>query len=338
MINVGLVGFGLSGRYLQAPYFEANPNFKLSKVVTSSSLTPTQVYPHVQTVHELDDVLNDATIQLVSITTPSHTHYEFAKRALLAGKHVLVEKPMTATLQEAEELFALAQQEGKVLCVYQNRRFDSDFQSVSKVIKQGWLGDVLNYEARFDRHKPILNPKKWKETPAPANGILYDLGSHIIDQVIALFGTPKSVTGEVWTQREGSEIDDAFDVRMDYGKLKVTLKSSLLVREPTPRYVIHGTKGSFVKYGIDLQEDHLKAGLRPGDEGFGKEPLSQWGLLNTELYGGDFRGYLEPETGNWGLLYDDLYQVITGQKDALQIQPAQILEQIKILEKITTHQ
>ena len=335
MIQVGLVGFGLSGRYLQAPYFEASPYFQLRKVVTSSSLTPSQIYPHVQTVHDLDNVLQDGSIELVSITTPSYTHYDFAKRALLAGKHVLVEKPMTATYEEAQELFDLAKQLGKVLCVYQNRRFDSDFQTVEKVIKHDWIGDVLSYEARFDRHKPILNPKKWKETPAPANGILYDLGSHLIDQVISLFGTPISYWGEVWTQRQGSEIDDAFDLRLDYGKLKVTLKSSLLVREPTPRYMLHGTKGSFVKYGIDIQEDQLKAGLRPGDETFGKEPASQWGLLNTELYGADFRGTFEPETGNWGLLFDNLYEVISGKSNTLIISPEQVLGQIEILEKIS---
>jgi scyllo-inositol 2-dehydrogenase (NADP+) len=333
MLNVALVGFGLSGRYLQAPFFIANPNFNLKTVVTVSQ-NPQLVYPSVQAAKSLDEVLSDADIDLVSICTPSHTHFDYAKQCLLAGKHVLVEKPFTATAAEAEELISLAKKQGKVLSIFQNRRFDSDFMTVKKVVENQLLGDLVAFEIHFDRHKPILNPKRWKEAVTPANGILYDLGAHIIDQTIVLFGKPNSVVGDTFIQREGSEIDDAFHIRLDYGKLKVILKSSLLVREEGPRYILHGTKGSFVKYGLDVQEDHLKAGLMPRMEGFGVESSEKWGILNTEINGQHFRGHIETEVGNWDFLFQNLYEAIAEGKELL-VKPEEVLEQIKIIEIVS---
>ena len=332
MLNVAIIGFGLSGRYLQAPFFEANPNFNL-KIIVSNSQNPQAVFPNVKVAKSLDEVLADSSIDLVSICSPSATHFEYAKRTLLAGRHVLVEKPFTATVEEAEELIKLSKKQGKILSVFQNRRFDSDFMTVQKVIEGGFLGKIINFEIHFNRYKPILNPKKWKEIVAPANGIIYDLGSHIIDQVLVLFGVPESVWGQTFTQRGHSEIDDAFDIRMDYGDLKVTLKASLLVREDTPRYIIHGTKGSFVKYGIDVQEDHLKAGILPNDAGFGIESASNSGVLNTEFNGITFRGNVETQQGNWGLLFQNLYDSIADGKE-LFVKPEEIVAQIRIIEQV----
>lgn len=333
MLNVALVGFGLSGRYLQAPFFIANPNFNLKTVVTVSQ-NPQLVYPSVQAAKSLDEVLTDTEIDLVSICTPSHTHFDYAKQCLLAGKHVLVEKPFTATAAEAEELILLAKKQEKVLSIFQNRRFDSDFMTVKKVVENQLLGDLVAFEIHFDRHKPILNPKRWKEAVTPANGILYDLGAHIIDQTIVLFGKPNSVVGDTFIQREGSEIDDAFHIRLDYGKLKVILKSSLLVREEGPRYILHGTKGSFIKYGLDVQEDHLKTGLMPRMEGFGVESSDKWGILNTEINGQHFRGHIETEVGNWDFLFQNLYEAIAEGKELL-VKPEEVLEQIKIIEIVS---
>lgn len=332
MLNVALIGFGLSGRYLQAPFFETNPNFNL-KTIVSNSQNPKEYFPNVNVAKNLDEILADDSIDLVSICSPSATHFEYAKKALLANKNVLVEKPFTATLKEAEELIALSKTQGKTLTIFQNRRFDSDFMTVKKVIDGGFLGEIHSFEIHFNRFKPVLNPKKWKEVVSPANGILYDLGAHIIDQVIALFGVPKDVWGQTFTQRENSEIDDAFDIKLDYGKLKVTLKSSLLVREDTPRYIIHGKKGSFTKHGIDVQEDHLKAGMMPEDVNFGIEPTAQLGILHTEMYGLIFKGTVETEKGNWALLFQNLHDVIVDGKELL-IKPAEVLEQIRIIEKI----
>ena len=332
MLNVALIGFGLSGRYLQAPFFEANSNFNL-KTIVSNSQNPVTIFPAVKVARSLEEVLWDDSIDLVSICSPSATHFEYAKRTLLAGKHVLVEKPFTATVEEAQELIELSKKQGKVLSVFQNRRFDSDFMTVQKVIEGGFLGKIINFEIHFNRYKPVLNPKKWKEIVAPANGIIYDLGSHIIDQVLVLFGVPKNVWGQTFTQREHSEIDDAFDIRMDYGDLKVTLKASLLVREDSPRYIIHGTKGSFIKHGIDVQEDHLKAGMLPNDEGFGIESASNSGILNTEFNGITFRGNVETQRGNWGLLFQNLHDAIVDGKE-LFVKPEEIVEQIRIIEQV----
>jgi len=332
MINVGLVGFGLSGRYLQAPFFQTNPNFKLLKIATSREI-PTVLFPETQRVDNFEDLIADKNIELISICSPSNTHFDLAKKCLLADKHVLLEKPMTATAEEAKELVSLAKSKNKVLYVFQNRRYDSDFQTVKKVIESGILGEILKFEAHFDRYKPILNPKKWKEVPSPANGILYDLGAHLIDQSIHLFGKPLDYSGEVFTQRENSEIDDAFDLRLNYGRLKVALKSSLMVKELGPRYIIHGTKGSFIKYGIDVQEDHLVAGLWPGSVGFGVEPKELEGILNVNLNGLEIKGKVDTLPGNWNLLFNDLYEAIkNNKKPSLDLED--IIVQLEIINSI----
>ncbi|MCY7290799.1 MAG: Gfo/Idh/MocA family oxidoreductase, partial [Ferruginibacter sp.] len=281
MINVAIVGFGLSGRYLQAPFFEHNDNFNL-KVILSNAQNPKDYFPQVKVVKNIDEVLADESIDLISICSPNDTHYNYAKLALLDGKHVMVEKPFTATSKEAEELILLANKSKKILTVFQNRRFDSDFLTVQKLIKSGELGEIFNFEIHYNRFKSELNTKKWKESNSAGSGIIYDLGAHIIDQAIALFGLPLQVSGQTFTQRENSLIDDAFDLRLDYGKLQVTLRSSLLVRQPSPRYIINGTKASFIKYGIDVQEDDLKAGKLPADINFGVEPITQEGMLYFE--------------------------------------------------------
>ncbi len=335
MITVGIVGFGLSGRYLQAPFFLTNPNFTL-KTIVSAHQDVTAVYPSVKTERTFESLLIDDEIDLISVSSPNDTHFDYVQRALIAGKHVLVEKPFTTTAQEAETLIALAKKLGKHLFVFQNRRFDSDFLTVKRVIENKLIGDVLSMDILFNRYKPQPNPKKWKEVAAPSTGILYDLGAHIIDQTISLFGAPQSFTGETFTQRPHSEIDDAFDVRFDYGKIKVTLRSSLMVREETPRYIIQGTKGSFVKYGIDVQEDHLKAGKFPNDTGFGVEPTNQSGILNAEINGLDFRGSVTTMPGSWHILFQNMADVIEhNAKPWLDL--SDVVEQIRIMERVKTY-
>jgi predicted dehydrogenase len=332
MINVALVGFGLSGRFLQAPFIIANPNFHLKTIVTSNPLAQ-QLFPTAKVVSSLDEVLSDETIDLVSIASPNATHYEYAKQTLLANKHVLVEKPLASGSAEIMALIDLAKVQKKVLSVFQNRRFDSDFLTVKKVIEGGLLGDIVSLEIRYDRFKPMLNPKKWKETVSPGSGIIYDLGPHIIDQAIVLFGTPQRVWGQTYCQRAGSQIDDAFDIYLNYGSFNVKLSSSLLVREESPRYAIHGTKGSFVKYGIDMQEDHLKAGLLPGMDGFGHEPQANRGRINSSINGCHIQGTVETEVGNWGLLFQNLYEAIAEGKE-LYIKPEEVLVQLEIIETV----
>ncbi len=332
MIKVGIVGFGLSGRYLQAPFFLTNPNFVLKTIVTATQ-NATAIYPTVQTGRTFESVLNDSEIDLVSICSPNETHFEYIQRALLANKHVLSEKPFTTTVEQAEELITLAKTQGKHLFVFQNRRYDSDFLTVKSVVENKLLGDILSFDVHFNRYKPLPNPKKWKEIAAPSNGILYDLGSHIIDQTISLFGKPKHVSGETFIQRPHSDVDDAFDVRLDYGKMKVNLKSSLIVREETPRYIIQGTKGSFVKHGIDVQEDHLKAGMFPNSPNFGIEPTNQYGLLNAELNGVDFRGRVTTLGGAWHILFQNIFEVIEHNAQPF-LNLNDVVEQIRIMQKI----
>ena len=332
-LNIGLVGFGLSGRYLISPFLMVNPNFNLKTVVQNTASTASEIYPSVKSVKNLDDVLTDKDIDLVILSSPNETHFNYARRSLLAGKHVLVEKPMASTVAECEILMDLAAKQGKVLSVYQNRRFDGDFQTVQQVIKDGLVGEVLNYEARFDRWQPNANPKKWKEVPSLVTGVLYDLGAHILDQALVLFGTPKSFDGQVMTQRENTTIDDAFDLRLDYGRFQVSLKASLLVREPSPRYRINGTNGSFVKYGIDPQEDMLKAGMSPDAKGFGDEDPTNYGTLNTDLNGLHVQGKITTKAGNFGLLFQNLYETIVNGGE-LAVKPEQVIEQIRIMEAV----
>ena len=332
MIKVGIVGYGLSGRYLQAPFFHSNPDFDLKYIVTSQEIN-TSLFPETKAVKNIDDLIDDEEIDLISLCTPSHSHFEYAQKCLHAGKHVLIEKPVTATLKEAETLFQLAKSKGLHLFVYQNRRFDSDFLTVKKVIDSGILGEILSYEAHFDRYKPLLNPKKWKEVVSPANGILYDLGSHLIDQSVVLFGKPSQISGTVFTQREGSEIDDAFDIFLDFEKIKVTLKSSLMVKNQGPKYSVHGTKGSFIKYGIDVQEEHLVSGKWPLSEGFGKESKDFDGSIVTNISGLEFSGKIETLNGQWGLLFENIANVILKGEEKF-FNDNEILTQFEIIEKI----
>jgi len=330
MLTVAIIGFGLSGRYLQAPFFEANKNYFL-KTILSHHQNPKQFFPSVNVVKNIEDILNDPSIDLVSICSPNKTHYNYAKLALNAGKHVLVEKPFTAFSKQAMELISLSKSKNKVLSVFQNRRFDSDFLTVKKLIDSNKLGEILNFEIHYNRFKPELNLKKWKETNDDGSGIIYDLGAHIIDQAIALFGIPLNIWGQSFTQRKNSLIQDAFDIKLDYGKLKVTLRSSLIVPEQSARYIIHGSEGSFVKYGLDMQEDNLKAGMQPTDTGFGIEPIEQQGTMFTHYESETNSQSVNTERGNWALLFENLYEAIVYGRELL-IKPRDVLQQIKIIE------
>ncbi len=331
ILNVAIVGFGLSGRYLQAPFFEAHPNFNLKMIVTNNQ-NPTLYYPQVEVAKSIEEVLSNPAIDLVSICSPNATHFEYAKATILAGKHLLVEKPFTATSKEASELIAFSKEKNIVLAIFQNRRFDSDFLTVKKLLEEKVLGEIYNVQINYNRYKPALNVKQWKETIAPGSGIIYDLGAHIIDQAIALFGNPKTISGETFIQRELSTIDDAFEIKLSYDKLLVTLKSSLMVEEETPRYMIQGTKGTFTKFGLDIQEDQLKAGMIPTETNFGIEPISQSGIFSS-IKNNSLDKIIPTEKGNWVLLFQNLYEAIVS-KEALIVKPSEVQQQIKIIEVV----
>ena len=334
-LSTAIIGFGLSGRYLQAPFYRAHPGFTVTRVVTSRAGELAEDFPSLSPTPDLETVLADPTIELVSIATPNATHYAFARAALEAGKHVLVDKPACATAAQLRELRDLAASKKLTLSVFQNRRWDSDFLTVRHLLAGEQLGTLVNYEARYDRWKPAPNPKAWKETPGPGAGMVYDLGAHLIDQAIALFGRPLDVRGETWMQRPGSTIPDAFDLQLRYADpLRVSLSCSLLVREPTPRYTLHGHAGSFVKYGIDVQEDQLRAGMAPGDTGFGMEPEAQEGTLHTELREITFRGRVATLPGRWMVLFNALHATITtGAPPAVPLDD--VVAQLELIESIT---
>ncbi|MCX2739297.1 oxidoreductase [Pontibacter anaerobius] len=334
-INVGLLGFGMAGRIFHAPFISNVPGLHLKKIRANRAESvelANRRYPEAKVVPDEQDILGDETIDLVVIATANPTHYTLAKAALQAGKHVLVDKPFTITSAEAEELVSLAREKQKVLTVYQNRRWDSDFKTVQKVVEAKLLGNLVEYEAHFDRFRNEIKPNTWKEEDLPGAGILYDLGSHLIDQALNLFGEPQEVYADVKVQRQNSQVPDYFEVVLYYEKMKAILKAGMLVRETGPHFILHGTKGSFVKYGMDVQEENLKAGRFPEDTlKWGMEPKNLWGTLNTTIKGADYKGKLTSEKGDYTGLYQNVYKAILGLEE-LVVKPEQARNTIKVIE------
>lgn len=330
-IQVGLIGYGVAGQVFHAPIINAVPGLKLAKVVERHGEASRQHYPWVEIVRNAEALCSDAAIDLVVIATPNDSHFELAQQALSAGKHVVVDKPLTTTSIQAQQLIDLAQQTDRVLSVHQNRRWDGDFQTVKQLIQQGYLGQLVEYEAHYDRFRNTLKPGAWRETPDLGNGILFDLGSHLIDQAQVLFGLPESITADVRVQRDGAKADDYFEIGLDYGALKVILKAGMLVRELGPHFILHGSAGSFVKYGMDPQEAALRRGLTPAEPDWGLEPQTQWGTLNTQLGGLHFYGQLETIRGCYQAFYENVYQAIE-QGAALAVQPEEARNTIRLIE------
>lgn len=336
ILNVGLLGFGMAGRVFHAPFIKAIPGLKLKKIRTNrqQSIELAQSrYPEAEVVTADHEILEDVAIDLVVVATTNDTHYSLAKAALQAGKHVVVEKPFTVTSGQASELIQLARQQNKILTVYQNRRWDSDFKTVKKLLDNKMLGRVVEYEAHFDRFRPIPVSDTWKEAPTPGTGLLYDLGSHLIDQVLYLFGPPVEVAADLRIQRTKGQIIDHFDVTLYYKDgLKATLKSGMLVKQPRPRFQVSGDKGSFVKYGLDVQEAALKQGHVPsGTPDWGIEPQEIWGKLDTEVYGQHFIGKVESEPGDYRGYYENVQKAILGLEELI-VKPEQALQTIQIIE------
>ncbi|WP_139902123.1 oxidoreductase [Clostridium thermarum] len=333
-INVGLIGFGMSGRVFHAPILEAVHGLRLRKIFERKEENINIIrekYPQTIIVDNVDSLFNDENIHLVVVASPNTLHYDLARRALESGKHVVVEKPFTVTAYEAEALIDLAKRKGKLLTVYQNRRWDSDFLTVKKIIEDGLLGSIVEYEAHFDRFRDYFK-NNWREKDIPGSGILYDLGSHLIDQALSLFGEPSEVFGNTLIQRQGGETVDNFEIILKYPDKKVTLKSGMLVREPLPHFIVLGTKGSFIKYGMDVQEEDLKKGLSPKDsDDWGREPENLWGTINTDINGIHFVGKIESLLGDYRRFYENVYNALLGKED-LAVKPKQALNTIKVIE------
>ncbi|MBN7814788.1 oxidoreductase [Algoriphagus pacificus] len=298
-IRTAIVGFGSVAEKMHAPLITVCPDLDLVAVVERSTNNSQKKYPEVKIFRSLEELLDGDHVDLVVITTPNTFHFPMAKQCLLAGKHVVVDKPVTIYSHEAEELEQLAKQTGKVCSVFHNRRLDGDILTIQKLISENTLGDLVYLESHFDRFRPELSGN-WREEDGPGNGITYDLGSHLIDQVYITFGSPDSIQADIRKQRSGAMADDHFDIFMDYGRFKARVTAGVLVNAPTPKYLLLGEKGSYLKFGMDVQEQAFKNGVKPEGENWGVEPEENWGkiFLNEDSYSypsvrGDYRIFYE---------------------------------------------
>lgn len=307
------MAYGMSGRIFHAPFLTTNPGFTFKAVVERHEKKAGKKYPDVISYNSTDELLNDAEIELIIVNTPNNTHFDYAVQALNAGKHVLIEKPAAVTSAEAKTLFDLGKKLDLKVMIYQNRRYDSGFLSVKDVVESGRLGELIEVHFRLDRYRMPIGPKVFKETKdTPGNGLTYDLGAHLVDNAIYLFGEPLSFVKTTGAYRPGSQVDDYFNIHLKYpNQLNVYLTSGLLIAEHLPGFVIHGTLGSFVKLRTDVQEAQLDAGMMPTDEGFGIEPAGSEGKL--VLMGADNQKTVEwvpSDKGNYNGIFDAVYHTV----------------------------
>jgi scyllo-inositol 2-dehydrogenase (NADP+) len=333
-MKTGVVGFGVAAQFMHLPFIITNPAFQLQSILQRHGDSAKEKYPAVQIVRNLDEMLKDDDLELVVITTPNDSHFDYASRALNAGKHVVVEKPFTITSADAKSLITLAKNKNRVLSVYQNRRYVSDFLTIRQLLEKNKLGRIVEFEAHYDRYRPEQRPNAWREENEPVSGILYDLGAHLIDQAFCLFGMPEYVTADIRVQRPHARTTDYFELWLDYDFTKIILKAGMLVREPGPRYAIHGMLGSFLKSGEDPQEALLRKGILPTGADWGRESEGIYGLLHTEINGEIVREKYASLSGNYGGFYNDLYNTI--KKGAtLKVKPEHGYNTIRLIELAT---
>lgn len=321
----------MSGEYFHAPFIDADPKFKLVKIMERHSEKSGEKYPYVKVVKKFEDILEDDEIELVIITTPNSTHYEYGKMALSAGKHVIIEKPFTCTSAEAKDLTAIAKKSSLVLSPYHNRRWDGDFLTVKKIIREKLLGTLVEYHSHFDRFRNFIKPNSWKEIDDYGSGLLFDIGPHLIDQACVLFGQPETIFAGLRIQRDNGKIIDNFELILGYGKLKVVLNSGYLYKQSLARFAIFGSEGSFIKNGLDPQEETLKAsGYTPGVQ-WGKEEKKYWGYLDTNVKGSEYNGKIETLAGCYQNYFEDIYEAIINRKEPT-VRPEDALIAMRIIE------
>ena len=328
MIRVGLIGFGLAGQAFHAPLIGVVPGMELACILDRGGALAGHKYPDVRVARTLDELLEDEQIRLCVIATPNPSHFEIAKRCLLAGRDVVVDKPFTTTAAEAAKLIEIAEERGRLLTAFQNRRWDGDFLTVRKLIAEGTLGRIVSYESNYDRFRPVPKLNSWRERNEPGSGVLFDLGSHVLDQVFALFGAPQAICADVFSEREGAVVDDAFFLRLEYPGMHAVLRSSMLACAPGPRFAVHGTGGSFVKYGVDAQEHALRQGNLPTAREWGENPESEWG---TRYSPNGTMQKVKTEPGDYRCFYSNVRDAIT-EAAPLAVTAREALRTIRALE------
>ena len=331
MTDVGLVGFGFAGRVFHAPIISAVPGLRLRAILQRTGDDAARIYPQARIVKSIEELLAIDEIKLVVIATPNVSHHPLAKQCLLADRDVVVDKPFTITSDEAKELVRLARTRGRLLTVYQNRRADGDARTVRQLIQSGRLGRIALYEVHFDRYRLDLRPAAWREQAQPGSGVFFDLGVHLIDEALLLFGAPEAITADVRIERGGAVVDDAFDVVLHYPKTRAVLRASMIALAHDLRYLIRGEQGAFVKYGIDPQEEALKRGEVPRDDTWGREPREKWGTLYTPHDGGLNAEKISTIPGDYRLFYANVRDAILG-KAPIDVSHEQMLNVMHALE------
>ncbi len=330
-VKTAITSFGMSGLVFHGPLLKVNPGFEVVNILERTKNISMNLFPECIIVRTYEEILNNNEIELVIVNTPDEFHYNMVKQALLSGKNVVVEKPITQQSTQAAELVDLAKKMGLVFTVYQNRRWDGDFKTVQKIIAEKKLGRLIEFESHYDRYRTAITPGTWKETGDEFGGVLFNLGSHMIDQVYVLFGKPQAVSAHLKIVRSGGQVTDYYDIRMEYENFAAILKCSYLVKNPGPRYSIYGEYGTFHKWGIDPQEELLKAGNLPVGEKWGTEPETQWGTIVYEKEGVDCIEKIETLPGNYNLFYNNVYDAIRNGAELL-VQPEDAVEVLKIIE------
>lgn len=327
-LRIGVIGFGLAGRIFHSAVIAETPGLELACIVQRHGDEAAKTFPGVQIYRSVEEMLRDQSIRLVVVATPSESHYDLAFECLRAGRNVLIDKPFTLSSDEARRLIDEARERGVVVTAYQNRRWDGDFITLRQVLASAVLGRIVSYESHFDRFREAPRLNVWRENGGPGGGILFDLGPHLIDQATTLFGNPESVWADVRIERDGALVDDAFDVFLKFDGVTALLRSTLTAVKPGPRFVVHGTKGSFIKWGLDPQEDALRAGAKFSDPGFGEEPESNWGEL---FVAGEPARKIKTAPGDYRGIYANLRDAILG-KAPLEVTPEQPWRTTRLIE------
>lgn len=332
-IITGLMAYGMSGKVFHAPFIDAHPGFKLHAVTERNQKKAEADYPGIISYSSIDDLLADEKIELIIINTPNYTHFDYAQKALNAGKHILVEKPFAASAAEAKEILELAKKVGKHVLFYQNRRWDSDFTAVKEVIQSGKLGKLSEVHFRYDRYRSTIGVKSFKEEPIAASGLLYDLGPHLLDQAISIFGKPDAFHKILGKNRVGTQVDDYFSIHLSYpDSVNVFVHSNMMVVDALPAFVINGTNGSLHKVRADSQEEQLLKGMKLTDPAYGFEAAGTEGKLTViDAEGNKTKTDIPSLRGSYLPLFEAVFQTIRNNVP-YPVTEEQVITQLEILE------